>query len=236
MLTNLFNPQTKAQKEYQRLIDREKLLIPENKILMIPQIQKIILETVPPDTIFGRFLNRYFDVACSNLTGLNIRGKIDRFCLPTHTLEEGLQRHILGIGESASLEEELAKVTIINAIKSCVPESDDITPDEYITSVLPHIKPLTVDGYYMADISLALTQTALFSDNFARHERLSVLHDEGKIVLNFWKGIERAKDYGDYFPDKKPPTGNKPDDKGGTAKITDWVGGKLGGFKPADAF
>ncbi len=236
MLSNLFKVETEGQKEYRRLIEREKLIIPENKILMIPQIEKIIMETVPSDSSFGRFLSAYFDVASDKLRVYSAQRLIPRFGLPIQMLEEDLQRHILGIGESASLKDELKKATIITAINSALSNLADTNSDEYMAVILPDLKPQMVDGYYLAHISMALAKTALFSDNLASHEKSSISRDEGKIVLNFWRAIERTKDYGDYFPDKKPPTGNKPDDKGGAAKVTSWVEGKLGGLKPADAF
>lgn len=82
-------------------------------------------------------------------------------------------------------------------------------------------KQAIIPGFYVYHLALAmdLHRTLLGGTGIQRYESKALWRDQGQYVVGFWEGVNGLKDYSGYFPDRKPPRGNDPDDRGGRSPV-----------------
>ena len=226
MLSSWFNPETQGQKEFRRLIEREKNMIPENKVLVFPQIFKIIEDTTPSESIFGQFLRDKIPYVQSRLNQLTEDAMVPTFEISLGDLHPDIQKWILGFPNDERNVDEIYE-TIAHDMISFAEQNGDAYPfdQENWSTPAEILKRERHNGYYIIQIAYLLSRTALMTNNIEWYQNKSIRADEGQIVLNFWRGINKATN---YFPDAPPPMGNDPDDGAGKTKVTDWVPGDWG--------
>lgn len=231
MLTGLFKKETEAQKESRRLIEREKRMIPANKVVALPQYGQIIEATVPKDSVMGRFYNRYMGEAEAVLSRLAYDERIASFKISLEAFGEDLQKRLLDVDDPEMSLEDAYQWALARMNKGAL---DVGLPLPYesdgFNSPLELIKKEKFPAFYLLHIVYVLENTAVFGGNLRKHEDMAIASNEGYIVLDFWKAVRDAKDCG---PTIRPNPPKPPDDGGGRTPVTEKLRGLLGGLRPA---
>ena len=206
-----------------RLIEREKLMIDPTKIILADEVGMIIDEFIPEDSYFITLFEDCGEKADIILDHWVHNGLITYYEVPLYMTEEHFVRYYLDVPADVPSDQIYSKaISIIREREEALlgtPVHFEVeggfAPEEAIQN--SPIKALFAQTYFYA-----LAKTALWVDVLDRYERGAVARDEGQIVLDYWKKINAVKDYSGFFPDAKPPHGDKPDDGSGKVRIKGW--------------
>lgn len=207
-------------KENRRLIDREKLMIDPSAIVLYTEFyDKVVAPAAKEQSAFRDVFHDGRGIS-SALYGMMSTGYAPVFPVPLEVVEDdeikesylSKLRMQLDMGHRMLDMFRSANANII----ICGDLSDD--PEKDFEKAK---EEATIPGFYVYHLALAmdLHRTLLGGTGIQRYERNALWRDQGQDVVTFWKNVNGLKDYSGHFPDRKPPGGNRPDDRSGRSPV-----------------
>ena len=223
--------------EDRRLIVREKLMIDPTSIVLIDDFFEYAVS--PAIESHEAFTSIFRDGVGIERAANNLAqtGFITTFTLPLSALEDKAKDRAVKLITARVDEIQKEFEAQKDASKQFIEDwFDDDVDFRYLGGCDWQGKQQTIDymteeicasALYVQDLVLAMDMhRRSFGKPVGTHkyEERALRQNEGAHVIAFWSAVNNLKDYSGFFPDKPPPRGDKPDDKGGRIKV--------GGFKP----